>query len=770
MTLPPSRSALHRDAPHESGLRHTTGEARYVDDLVEPPGLLHGVIVTSPVARGRLLAVHAPAGAVVLTAADVPGENRIGPIVHDEPVLADGEVLWHGQPVAIAFAATREEARVVADAVRVEVRAEPPVLTIEDAEAQGRWLLEPHVIARGDVDAALAAAHLRVEGVVRTPGQDHFYLETHCALSVPGEGRTMHVWSSTQHPTEIQRMVAHVLDVPDAAVVVEVTRLGGGFGGKESQATTFAALAALGARRTGQPCKVWLDRGEDMRITGKRHPFRGTYRAGFDADGKLLALDVEVVADGGATIDLTGPIVDRSLFHLDNAYFVPALRFVGKAVRTDLPSNTAFRGFGGPQGMVVVEDAMERAAARLGLDPVELRRRNFYGPAPRDRTPYGMEVPDCRIGRMTDRLVARADLPAWRAEVAAFNARSKHVKRGIGFVPVKFGISFTNSLLNQAGALVLVYADGSVQLNHGGTEMGQGLHTKMLAVCADVLGVDVGTVRVMDTSTAKVPNTSATAASAGSDLNGQAVREACEIVRERMRPVAEDLLGASDVRFEAGACSGGGRSIPFGQVAKECWIRRISLSSTGFYRTPGIAYDRAKGAGTPFYYFAYGVCLAEVEVNGLTGEHRVRRVEILHDVGDSLVPTIDLGQIEGAFVQGMGWLTTESVLYGPDGRCLTKGPSTYKVPAVGDVPEVFRVELLADAAQPGTIGGSKAVGEPPFMLAIAVPHALRDAVRAFGPGEVHLALPASAEAILMAVERSKGSVTCSSGPKSPSSP
>ncbi|MCA9492367.1 MAG: molybdopterin-dependent oxidoreductase, partial [Myxococcales bacterium] len=588
--------------------------------------------------------------------------------------------------------------------------------------------------------------------------QDHFYLETQASLAVPGEAGTIDLASSTQHPTEIQRMVAHVLGVPDAAVTCRVPRMGGGFGGKESQATTPACLAALGAWLTQRPVKVWLERGEDMRITGKRHPFRGRYRAGFDADGHLLGFDAEVVADGGATVDLTGPIVDRALFHLDNAYVLPACRLVGKAVRTNLPSNTAFRGFGGPQGVAVIEDAMERAAYQLGLDPVEIRRRNYYADtAGRDVTPYGQQVRDVRIERMTQTLLATSDLAAWRAEVAAFNATSAHSKRGIGFVPVKFGISFTNALLNQAGALLLVYADGSVQLNHGGTEMGQGLHTKMIAVCAEVLGVRPADVRVMATSTEKVPNTSATAASSGSDLNGQAVREACEAVKARMVPVACELLGAERVRFADGRCVDADhpdRSIPFSKVASDCWVRQISLSSTGFYRTPGIAYDRPGGQGTPFYYYAYGAALAEVEVSAWTGEYRIRRADLLHDVGDSLVPSIDRGQVEGAFVQGVGWLTTEDVLYGPDGACVTRGPSTYKIPAVGDVPADLRVHL-EQSPQAGTIGGSKAVGEPPFLLGFSVVHALRAAVAAFGSREPELSLPATPEAVLFAIDRQR---------------
>ncbi len=752
MTRPPQPvPRLHQDAPHEAAARHVSGQARYVDDL-PCPGAVHGVIVRSPLAHGRLLGIDVPplpAGVVrVLTAADIPGDNAVGPIVHDEPVLAADEVIWKGQPIALVLGETREAARAFAERVTARVEPLPALLDLDAAEAAGAWLLDPHVIARGDVAAALAAApHVR-SGEVRTPAQDHFYLETHVTLAVPEESTTdgpptLRLFSSTQHPTEIQRMVAHVLHVPEADVVVEVPRMGGGFGGKESQATTPACLAALGAWHTGRPCKVWLERSEDMRITGKRHPFRGRWRAGFDGDGHLLALDVEMVADGGATIDLTGPIVDRALFHLDNAYFVPTLRFVGKAVRTHLPSNTAFRGFGGPQGAVVVEDVMEAIAYALGLDPIEVRRRNGYGPAPRDVAPYGERVPDARIGRITDALVARVDLPAWRAEIAAFNAAHCHHKRGLGFTPVKFGISFTNALLNQAGALVLVNADGSVQLNHGGTEMGQGLHTKMRAVAADVFRIPTTRVRVMTTSTEKVPNTSATAASSGSDLNGQAVRAACEAVKARMEAVAAEL-GIPPERFGAS----------FAEIAKQCWLRRVSLSSTGFYATPGIVYDRAKGQGTPFFYYAYGAALTEVEVSGWTGESRVRRVEILHDVGNPLVPSIDRGQVEGAFVQGMGWLTTEQVIYGPDGDCVTRGPSTYKIPSVGDVPDVFRVELLPDAAQDGTIGGSKAVGEPPFLLAISVWTALRHAVAAFGDGSrpVDLKLPATAEQLLFAVD------------------
>jgi xanthine dehydrogenase large subunit len=524
-------------------------------------------------------------------------------------------------------------------------------------------------------------------------------------------------------------------------------------------------MAALAAVHTGRPAKVWLDRERDMRITGKRHPFLGRYDAGFDEEGRILALRVELWSDAGFSADLSLPVLDRALFHLDNAYFVPALRFTGVACRTNLPSNTAFRGFGGPQGMLVVEHVLQRAAERLGLDPAVVRERNYYGAAPRDRAPYGEVVPfeHNRLARIHAELLRSSDYAERRRAIEAWNAGSPHVKRGIGLQPVKFGISFTKSVLNQAGAFVLVYADGTVQCNHGGTEMGQGLHTKMLALCAQELGVPTQAVRIMDTATDKVPNTSATAASSGSDLNGQAVREACELLRERLREVAAGMLGlapedAQTLRFGGGAVThpGSARSLTFAEVAQAAWLARVPLSATGFYRTPGVAYDHATGSGTPFYYYAYGAAVCEVEVNGLTGEHRMLRADILHDVGDSLVPTIDRGQVEGGFVQGVGWLTCEEVLVTADGQPVTLGPSTYKIPAIGDVPLDFRVELLQGAPQPGVIGGSKAVGEPPLMLAIGVITALRHAIAGFGAGEVELGLPATPEAILRAVVRQRG--------------
>jgi xanthine dehydrogenase large subunit len=756
-------SPLHQPAHHDSGLKHTTGEAKYVDDMPHPAGMLVGLGVMSPHAHARLRAIDAEAARAVagvhavLLAEDIPGENLIGPIIHDEPVLAEGVVHYNGQLVAFVVGESYDACREAVGRVAVDYEVLPALLDVASARAAGAVLTEPHVIRRGDVDGAMSRASEVVTASTESGYQDHFYLETQSALAIPGEDGTVHVYSSTQHPTEVQKMVAHVLGVGDHSVVCEVPRMGGAFGGKESQATPYACLAALGARVTGRAVKVWLDRGDDMRQTGKRHPFSADYEAGFEEDGRLSALRVDIVANGGWSIDLTPAIVDRALFHLDNAYYLEHVDFVGQGVRTNLPSNTAFRGFGGPQGMLVVEEAINRYAERRGLDPAEVRRRNFYEDGGRDTTPYGQPITENRLGRIWDELMASSEYASRRAEIEVFNRGSGHLKRGIGFQPVKFGISFTKSILNQAGALVLVYADGTVQLNHGGTEMGQGLHTKMRAICADALGISVDSVRVMHTATDKVPNTSATAASSGSDLNGQAVSQACEVLRERMRPVAAELLKCepAEVAFQGGSArDGGSGSVGFGELAQACWMRQISLSATGFYRTPGITYDYATGRGRPFYYFAYGGAVTDVEVSALTGEHRVRRVDILHDVGASLVPTIDRGQVEGAYVQGLGWLTCEEVLYGDDGRLLTPGPSTYKIPAIGDVPRDFRVELLARAPQPGVVHGSKAVGEPPFMLAISALTALRHAIQAIGtPGrEVELVPPCTPEAILRAFE------------------
>ena len=756
-------SPLHKDAPHESGHLHVTGRARYVADDPGPPGTVVAFPICSTVARGVLMRRDATAARdmpgvhAVLFAEDIPGARTWGAIVHDEPLLATGRVHCVGQAIGLVIADTEAQARAAAEAVHVEVSAEEPVLDIDQAIAAGAFHTAPHVIERGDLDAAFAHAADIIEGTVRVPGQDHFYLETQAALVMPEEDGTWHVRSSTQHPTEVQRVVAATLGVPDHRVTCEVPRLGGGFGGKESQASPFAAFAALGAWATGRACRCWLHRHQDMQMTGGRHPFLGRYRAAFDPNGRILGFQADLFSDGGWTLDLSGPVMDRALFHADSAYFIPALRLEGRVCATNLPSNTAFRGFGGPQGMMLIEDALNQLAEVSGRDAAALRQLNLYGPAPRDRTPYGQVVADNRLQRLVPELLESADHAARIEAIVAFNADSNHAKRGLALQPVKFGISFTNSFLNQAHALVLVYADGTVQVNHGGTEMGQGLHTKMQAVAADALGLSVAEVRVMHTRTDKVPNTSATAASSGSDLNGAAVLAACSRIRERMAGVAAGMLGGAASQglvFDAGQIrTRAGEGVPFAAVAAECQMQRVPLFATGSYATPGIAYDAQAGRGTPFFYYAFGAALSEVEVSALTGEYRVRRVDILHDVGDSLVPSIDRGQVEGAFVQGMGWLTCEELRRDGAGRLLTRGPGTYKIPAAGDVPLDLRVALLDRADNPRVVGGSKAVGEPPFMLAISVVSALRHAIAAFGDGgaPVDLALPATPEAVLRAI-------------------
>jgi xanthine dehydrogenase large subunit len=733
--------------------------------------MLHAVVVQSPLAHARVRhrdasAALAQAGVVAVVFAEhIPGTNRVGPIFQDEPVLAEGEVHHVGMPVALVVAEEREQAEHAARLVQVDYEPLPAILSIEAALEAQSFLTSPHVIARGDLSEGFSRAAVIVSGETETPGQDHFYLETQCARAWELEGGHWHVVSSTQHPNEVQRMVARVLGLSANQVVCEVPRLGGGFGGKESQAANIACLAALGARVAGRPVSLWLRRHEDMAITGKRHPFLGAWRAGFAADGELLALEVSLWSDGGCSQDLSVAIMDRALFHLDNACYIPNLRFQGQVCRTHLPSNTAFRGFGGPQGMVMVEAAIAAGAEQLGMDPAELRRRNYYRPG-RDRTPYGQLVPAPRLDRIHEELDRRCDYSGRRRAIEAENLRratsrgpERWLRRGIALQPIKFGISFTNAPLNQAGSLVMIYADGSVQINHGGTEMGQGLHSKMLAVASAELGLPQTRLRLMNTSTDKVPNTSATAASSGADLNGQAVAEACRQLRGRMAAAMSPRLGCApeELRFEQGELRApSGQCLSFAEASLQCWLQQVNLSAVGFYRTPGIAYDRPAGQGTPFYYFAYGAAVIEVEVNGLTGEHRIRQVDVLHDVGDSLSPAIDVGQVEGALVQGLGWLSNEAVLYDARGRCLTRGPSTYKIPAAGDLPRAWRVELLEDAAQEGTIHGSKAVGEPPLMLAIGLIGALRQAIGAFGPGPVKLRLPATPEHTLLAIEAQRG--------------
>jgi xanthine dehydrogenase large subunit len=769
LTSAPTQSEL-RPTPHESAHKHVTGEAVYTDD--QPAGALVVWPVCSPHAHARILSRDAttaramPGIRAVLLAEDVPGENNVGGVKHDEALLADKEALFHGQIVALVVGQSQEACRAAAEKVVVEYEPLPPILTLEQALAARSFHNAPNFIRRGKVGVALADSPMTLTGVFELQGQEHFYLETQAAWAKPGEDGAMFVSSSTQHPSEVQTIVSHLLHVPANRVVVQSLRMGGGFGGKETQGATPAALAALAAHHTGQPVRVRWNRDQDMMLTGHRHPFLARFKVGFDAAGRLLAARVHLYSNGGWAMDLSEAITDRALFHLDNAYYIPAVEFRGQVAKTNLSSNTAFRGFGGPQGMVVMEEILDRISRRLGLPPEIVREQNLYhGKGPTNTTHYGQEIGDNRIQTLWRQLKLSSDFARRREAVAKWNAAHPHRKRGLAITPVKFGISFTATFLNQAGALVLVYQDGTVQVNHGGTEMGQGLHTNITPITARELGIRPEHVRVMPTSTDKIPNTSATAASCGTDLNGAAVKNACEILRARLAPVAARLLKQKLGRAPASSklVFAGGlvcdrrwpqANVTFTEVVRQAYMERISLSATGYYATPGLGWDRAAGRGKPFHYFTYGASVSEVEVDGFTGMTRVLRADILQDVGDSINEGVNRGQVEGGFVQGMGWLTTEELVWDGAGRLLTHSPDTYKIPAVGDMPQVFNVTLLQNAAQKEVVYGSKAVGEPPLMLAISVREAIRDAVAAFGPPgvEVPLPLPATYEAIFMAVQ------------------
>jgi xanthine dehydrogenase large subunit len=758
----PPLKVARRPAAHDSAEKHVAGAALYIDDVREPAGTLHVVPGYAKAARGKILSVDlaavraAPGVVAVLTKDDVPGLNDVSPAhSHDEPVLADGIIRFHGQPVFAVVGVTREAARRAARLGRIEVAEETPVVTIDEALASGRDdVLPPYEFVRGDVDADLAAAPSVVAGSIRIGGQEHFYLEGQVALATPGEGGEITVLTSTQHPTEVQHLVAQVLGLPAAYVVAEVRRMGGGFGGKESQATQWAALAALAAHVTGRPAKLRLDRDDDMMMTGKRHDFRIDWRAAVDADGRLTAIAMDQYARCGHSRDLSLGICDRAMFHADNAYFLPVVRIASRRLHTDTVSNTAFRGFGGPQGVVGIERVMDAIAIATGRDPLDMRLANLYG-AGRDVTPYGQTVEHNILPELIAELEASSDYRARVAAIDAFNAASPILKKGIALTPVKFGISFTLIHLNQAGALVHVYLDGSIHLNHGGTEMGQGLFVKVAQVVAEVFGVALDQVRVTATTTAKVPNTAPTAASSGTDLNGMAAKIAAETIRGRLAAFAAETWGGTPeaVRFEDGHVVAGNERVRFGEVARLANLARISLSSSGFYATPKIHWDRANATGRPFLYFAYGAACSEVTIDTLTGEMRVDRVDVLHDCGASLNPAIDIGQIEGGFVQGMGWLTAEELVFDSQGRLRTHAPSTYKIPTATDVPADFRVALYEGGGNPeDTIFKSKAVGEPPLMLPVSVFSAITRALASLKPGVVPpLDAPATPEAIRRAV-------------------
>ena len=756
-----------RGLAHESAMGHVTGAAQYVDDVAMRREMLEMWPVTVPHAHARILRLDTsaaetmPGVVTILVPADIAGRNDTGAIRHDEPLLATDLVSFHGQMVAVVVGRSYEECRAAAAKVVVECEPLVPILGIEHAIEVGSYHTNPHVIARGDVDGALSRSPRRLTGELTIGGQEHFYLEAQAAWAETGDDGDVRISSSTQHPSEVQAIVSHVLDLPRHKVVVEAPRMGGGFGGKETQGAPWAALCALAAKKTGKPVRVQLDRDLDLIMTGKRHPFLGRFEVGYGDDGRVLGAKVELTSDGGFALDLSESIADRALFHLDNAYFLPEVRFQSRVAKTNTVSHTAFRGFGGPQGMVVMEEILDRIARSLDLPPEVVRERNLYrGTGESNRTHYGQDLGDERIPAIWTALVESSDLASRRAEIRAFNAQSPWVKRGIAITPVKFGISFTATFLNQAGALVLIYRDGTVQVNHGGTEMGQGLYTKIRGIAMRELGVPASMIRVMKTITDKVPNTSATAASSGSDLNGQAVRDACAILRERLVPVAQALaeakaggtIAASPVFGGGAKVLVGAHELTFAEVVEKAYLSQVSLATTGFYRTPGIGYDRVAGKGKPFYYFSYGAAVSEVEIDGYSGMKRLLRTDILQDCGESLNPGVDRGQIEGAFVQGVGWLTGEELLWDDQGRLLSHSASTYQIPAISDAPIDLRVALLPHAAQDGVIHGSKAVGEPPLMLAISVREAIRDAVAAFGgQGPVALPCPATHEAIYAAI-------------------
>ncbi|WP_036664953.1 xanthine dehydrogenase molybdopterin binding subunit [Paludibacterium yongneupense] len=754
--------------PHESAHLHVSGRATFVDDMAELAGTLHAAVGMAECAHGRIRrldldAVRAAPGVVaVMTAADIPGANNGGPILPDDPLLADGVVQFFGQALFVVAAETHDAARRAARRARVDYEPLPAILTLEQAIDAESWVLPPADLARGDVEAALAGAAHRAHGETRLGGQEHFYLEGQISYALPREDDSVHVWCSTQHPTEMQHLVAHALGWRAHQVSVECRRMGGGFGGKETQSAQWACLAALLATRTGRPVKMRLDRDDDMALTGKRHPFRLRWEAGFDDDGRLAGVKFELASDCGFSADLSGPVNDRAIGHVDNAYYLDAVAVRNLRCKTHTASNTAFRGFGGPQGLMAIEAVIDDVARRLGRDPLDVRRVNFYDPDPaagRDRTPYRMQVEDNILPALVAELEVSSRYRERRAAIAEFNANSPILKKGIALTPVKFGISFNAVQYNQAGALVHVYSDGTVLLSHGGNEMGQGLHTKVRQVVADAFGLPLADIRLASTDTTRVPNTSATAASSGTDLNGKAAQAAALTVRGRLAEWLAGELGVApqDVVFERGRVRAPGYDAGFSEVAARAYMARIQLWSDGFYRTPKIHYDPVTRLGRPFFYFAYGAAVSEVALDTLTGETRLLAVDILHDVGRSLNPAIDIGQIEGGFIQGMGWLTTEEVWRRPDGNrageLMSHAPSTYKIPAVHDVPPVFRVALFDNANVEDSIYRSKAVGEPPLMLALSVFFAIRDAAAsALGPGSLPaLAAPATPESVLRAL-------------------
>ena len=774
--LPVSGIQQGTDVIHESAHLHVTGSATFTDDMPELAGTLYAALIMSPVAHGELVgdgidrdAILKEHGVVaVYTAKDIPGENNCGPIVHDDPFLAVGKVEFLGQAVAVVVAREMLYAREAAHKAKVLVKELPPILTIDEAMAAQSFVMPAKGITRGNATEAIAKAPRKVKGSTETGQQEQFYMEGQITYAVPREDGQLTLYSSTQHPDGNQREAAAALNLSTNDVEVICRRMGGGFGGKEGNASIFSQSAALAAFKLQRPVKLRVNRDDDMMITGKRHDFRIDYEVGYDDEGRILGADITLLSRCGYSTDYSGPVNDRACLHIDNCYYIPNLKLISHRCKTNTQSATAFRGFGGPQGMFGIETIIEQIANDIGKDPLDVRMLNIYqDPAVSGNpatmvTQYGQTIADWVGDKVITQVASEAKYRERRDSVNAFNKVNKRRKRGLALVPLKFGISFTATMLNQGGALLNIYMDGSVSVNHGGTEMGQGLNTKMAQVCADGLGIDLSYVRVTGTDTQKVPNASATSASSGADINGAAIMNATAQMRARLAPVAANMLGCkeTDVNFANNMAHGGGKSVEWTVVAKQAWLNRVGLSVAGFYMTPEIKYDFATLTGHAFYYYCYGASVSEVEIDTRTGEWWLKAVDIVHDAGKSINPAIDKGQIEGGYVQGMGWLTMEECIWDKKGKFLTHGPSTYKIPVAGDIPEHFKVTLFDGSNLKPTPFNSKAVGEPPLMLALSTFFALRDAVSASADHQtvVHMSAPATPEKILMSCEKAKAAV------------
>ena len=731
-----NQGTIGKSHQHESAIRQVSGQARYVDDIPEAANLHHAAVGVSPVTSGTITSldlslVKASEGVIdVITVADIPGHTDIGPVFPGDPLLAGDSIVYHSQPIFAVLATDVNLARKAVLKAKVDIDETQGCLSITQAKQQQNFVRPPHFMQRGDFQKSFDQSPVQIEREMLIGGQEHMYLEGQVSMAFPEEEDRMTVYSSSQHPSELQKLIAEVLDIKLHKVVVDMRRMGGGFGGKETQAAQWACLAAILASRNKVAVKLRLPRMLDMLATGKRHPFENRYKVATDAQGLIQATHIEINGNCGHSPDLSDAIVDRAMFHADNGYFLADCYVEGHRCRTNQVSHTAYRGFGGPQGMIVAEAMMDSISRKLGKDPLAIRKLNLYGQDKRNTTQYGMQVEHNLLADLIDRLEASSDYQQRRQQISEFNQRSAIIKKGLALTPVKFGISFTAKHLNQAGALLHVYTDGSMQINHGGTEMGQGLHTKIGQIVAHEFGVPLSNVEVTSTRTDKVPNTSPTAASSGTDLNGKAAQNACVIIKQRLAEFYANQVNEKpqDVTFDKLQVSVGKHSIAFSELIQQAYMQRISLSATGFYKTPKLKYDRATGNGRPFFYFAYGASCSEVSIDTLTGEYKVDRVDILHDVGKSLNPAIDIGQIEGGFIQGMGWLTSEELLWDDSGKLISNNPATYKIPAIGDTPEIFNVDLYPRANDEDSIYHSKAVGEPPFMLANSVWCAIKDAV------------------------------------------